>query len=378
MKTSIVQLNGNKWNQPLPNDMDSNKTWVLILASPKMAKHPAVEEVLKAFPKSVISGCSSSGEIFSDRVYDESLSVSVCRFDKTNLKQASVDLANFKDSTSAGAALGKELKAADLQAVFVLSDGLNVNGTELTRGMNQVLLDLPRPVTISGGLAGDGADFKNTFTIEGSGVHSKKILAIGFYGKDLVVGTGSVGGWDPFGPQRKVTKSEGNVLHHIDGKPALDLYKEYLGDQAKGLPGSALLYPLSITHNERKDIVRTVLAVDETTKTMTFAGDIPEGATIQLMKANFSRLVAGAESAGVFAKKNSLENHTTLAVAVSCVGRRLVLGERIDDETEAVLKILPKDTKMVGFYSYGELSPAGKQGCELHNQTMTLTLLQEK
>lgn len=377
MKNIVVQFNHGKWSQAIPKELDSNQTWVLVIAGPKMADSPAIKEILSAFPQSAVIGCSSSGEIFGSHVFDETLSVSICKFDKTQLRTAIFELSPQASSLDAGAALAKELKAPDLQSVFVLSDGLNVNGTELTKAMNQSFSDLPKPVTVSGGLAGDGADFKSTFTIEKKGVFQKHVVAVGFYGKSLIVGTGSVGGWDPFGPVRTVTKSNGNVLYTIDGRPALDLYKEYLGDQAKGLPGSALLFPLAITQGDRKDIVRTVLGVDEATKSMTFAGDIPEGAQIQLMKANFSRLVAGAESAVMFAKKTAVAGTQTLAVAVSCVGRRLVLGERIEDETEAVVESLPKESKMVGFYSYGELSPTAEYGCELHNQTMTLSLYQE-
>ena len=72
------------------------------------------------------------------------------------------------------------------------------------------------------------------------------MVAVGLYGEHVKLGHGSKGGWDTFGPERIVTKSDGNVLYELDDKPALALYKEYLGDRAAGLPGSALLFPLAL------------------------------------------------------------------------------------------------------------------------------------
>ena len=175
-----------------------------------------------------------------------------------------------------------------------------------------------------------------------------------------------------------MTRSERNVLYTLDDKPALGLYKEYLGDRAAGLPGSALLFPLALrsSPSEANSVVRTVLSVDEETQSMTFAGDIPTGSYAKLMRANFDRLILGAQAAGEAAMKNS--EGPSLTIAISCVGRRLVLGERTEEEIEATLETLPRGTKQVGFYSYGEISPHASGRCDLHNQTMTLTVLSEQ
>ncbi len=208
------------------------------------------------------------------------------------------------------------------------------------------------------------------------------MTAVGFYGDHIQVGHGSKGGWDKFGPERQVTKSSGNVLYQLDGRPALELYKEYLGERASGLPATGLLFPLAIrtSQTEGKVLVRTILAVDEATQSMTFAGDIPEGVFAQLMRANFDRLIQGASEAATLTinSHNSLpSNSPTLCIAISCVGRRLVLGERSEEEVEAALEILPKGSRQIGFYSYGEISPYQSGTCDLHNQTMTLTTITE-
>ncbi|MFW5967033.1 MAG: FIST signal transduction protein, partial [Persicimonas sp.] len=239
--------------------------------------------------------------------------------------------------------------------------------------------ELGSEVWVTGGLAGDGDRFERTWVLDDGRPADNVVTAVGFYGDALRFSHGSKGGWDHFGPQREVTRSRGSVLYELDGQPALKLYKRYLGEQADDLPASGLLYPLAI-HAEEGDerLVRTILAVDEDDQSLTFAGDVPQGARVQLMKANFHRLVEGAAGAADACVSMSEHLGDVLAVAISCVGRRLILKERIEDELQAVDEVLPEGAQMVGFYSYGELSPYVEGAdCALHNQTMTLTVLSE-
>jgi hypothetical protein len=275
-----------------------------------------------------------------------------------------------------GVSIGQRLSAPDLRGVFVLSDGTKVNGSELCRGLNSVL---PAEALVTGGLAGDGDRFRKTWVLENRKPTSGIVSAIGFYGERVVLGDGSKGGWDVFGLERTVTRSSGNVLFEIDGASALDLYKRYLGDLAAGLPANALLFPLRL-RRKRADttgLVRTILSIDEKAGSMTFAGDIPEGSLVQFMRANLDRLIDGAAEAAQSAKNKQEGAKQSLAIAISCVGRRLVLAERAEEEVEAVGAILPSGSQLVGFYSYGEISPSSEGRCDLHNQTMTLTTLSE-
>ncbi len=371
---SIQYTKKNGWTGAFPA-MDSDRTAVLVFgASHYIDDAGAIAELAAAYPNSLIAGCSSSGEIFKDEVCDESLSVAVARFEKSQIRMASVAIADAAESYSAGQRLAKELQGEGLNNVLVLSDGLNVNGTDLVRGLNEVF---GKDVVVTGGLAGDGSRFERTWVIADDKPQAKVISAIAFYGDNLQVGHGSKGGWDIFGPERRVTKSDGNVLYELDGKPALALYKEYLGDRADGLPATGLLFPLAIRErDDERQLVRTILAVDEEKNSLTFAGDVPQGWHAQLMKANFDRLVGGASDAAVLTAEGAGDG-ATLAIAISCVGRRLVLGERTEEEVEATLEALPAGTVQVGFYSYGELSPVAVGMCDLHNQTMTLTAIRE-
>ncbi|HVO70975.1 MAG TPA: FIST N-terminal domain-containing protein [Aggregatilineaceae bacterium] len=356
--------------------LDSNQTLVLVFSAPEFIDFPEpIAALRKAYPTSHILGCSTAGEIFGTSLQDKSLSVAVVKFERTSLAVGSAVVHDSKDSFSAGRLIAERLKQPDLHGVFILSDGSQVNGSELVRGFNTVL---PDTVCITGGLAGDGDRFKRTWVIHDGTPQSGIVAAVGFYGDRIEIGHGSQGGWDIFGLERTVTRSEGNVLYELDGKAALQLYKNYLGDLATGLPSTALLFPLALraSATDDKPIVRTVLAVDEASQSMTFAGDIPQGYRAQLMKANFERLIDGASQAAMMAQSAAAANSDTLCIAVSCVGRRLILGSRIEDELEATVKALPGKPHQVGFYSYGEISPSGGY-CNLHNQTMTVTTIRE-
>jgi hypothetical protein len=180
--------------------------------------------------------------------------------------------------------------------------------------------------------------------------------------------------------ERRITRAESNVLFELDGEPALDLYKRYLGEHASSLPASGLLFPLSIRtgSEDMTPVVRTILSVDERARTMTFAGDVPVGYRARLMRANFERLLDGASGAARATQDRLGQGSPELAILISCVGRKLVLRQRIEEEVEAVRDVLGPTTWLSGFYSYGEISPFTPSArCELHNQTMTITTLSE-
>ena len=275
-----------------------------------------------------------------------------------------------------GKELAQVLNDASLRHVFVLSDGLNVNGSDLARGLAGGVL---KGVSITGGLSGDGTNFAETWVIADDAAGPQRVAAVGLYGDDLRIGYASMGGWEPFGPLRTISRAEGNVLYQLDGRSALDLYKSYLGPHADQLPSSALLFPILVTEAKGgQGVVRTVLSVDEQNKSMTFAGDIPQGGTAQLMKTNVDDLVDGATAAAEASLSGLGDRRPDLAILVSCVGRKLVMKQRTEEEIEAIRNVFGRDTKISGFYSYGELCPFLHGGdCRLHNQTMTITTFAE-
>jgi hypothetical protein len=377
MKTATVTFDRvHGWSGPLPA-LDSPSTLVLVFAAADYFDHPtAFADLAALYPSSVLVGCSGAGGVIGDRVLDDHVVVSVSSFDNTVLRSAMAVIGDPSDSRAAATAVAAQLAASDLVGVFVLSEGLLVNGSELARGLTA---SLGTSVIISGGLAADPGRFERTWVLVDGVPTVGAVSAVGFYGDAVRVGYGFKGGWDIFGPQRRVTRSIGNVVYELDGEPALDLYERYLGELASDLPGSGLLFPLAVWSQDPADqVVRTLLAIDREARSIVFAGDVEEGSWAQLMQANFDRLVEGAEGAATMATSDLSHGSASLAIAVSCVGRKLVLGERVEDEVEAAHSALAPGTTQIGFYSFGELSPSGLGRCDLHNQTMTITSISER
>ena len=365
------------WSIGNEGDLQAKFQLVILFAETGILKEKSFfEEVRKMYPEAHLFGCSTSGEICGTSVLDGTIVATAIHFEKTRIMGAQLALSGAANSYDAGRMLAQSIQKEGLRHVFVLSDGLSVNGSELVKGLAS---DLAEGVTITGGLAGNADRFEETYVFWDDLPSRNTLAVLGFYGDGVKVGYGSMGGWDPFGPERIITKSKDNLLFELDGHSALDVYKKYLGDHAGGLPAAGLLFPLSIrTKSGETGIVRTILAVDEKEKSMTFAGDIPEGAYARFMKANFERLIDGASGAAVRSREGLGGNSPELAILISCVGRKLVLKQRTEEEVEAVRDALGGAPKLTGFYSYGEISPFSTgAACALHNQTMTVTTFSE-
>jgi hypothetical protein len=344
-----------------------------------LASGAAFAQLQAACPAAMILGCSTGGQIHEHDTVDDEITGVAIRFDATRIRLVSEMVGSSADSRHCGRTIGERLLAPDLAGIFILSDGLNVNGSELVAGITAVI---GPHVPLTGGLAGDGSQFEETLVGADCAPKSRMVAGIGFYGSAIRIGHGSAGGWDVFGPWRTVTRSQGNVLFELDGEPALDLYERYLGDEAEGLPGAGLLFPLQIQNPDNADhrIVRTILAVDHDKRSLTFAGDVPERWSAQLMRGNFEHLSRGADDAARQATKGLADGQAANGVAllVSCIGRRLLMGQRVSEEIEAAGAVLGTQFARLGFYSYGEISPHAVSGlCELHNQTMTITTITE-
>lgn len=363
-------------SSPLPS-----ANLVLVFGSVKRFNDTKLAGFLKArYPAAQVVGCTTSGEISPDGVFDESIQITAIVWEKTIQRVSHTKMTSMQSSFEAAAGLAKQLKADGLRTVLVFSDGLNVNGSELLLGFQSVLGDIP----IVGGLAGDGGAFVKTLQLFNESISDNLVIAVGLYGNHLITSSGALGGWKPYGPPRKVTRSEKNVVFEMDGKPALPLYKLYIGDAfAKGLPSTGLKFPLAVIEEGKRDVekIRTLLAVNTTDNSLTFAGNVAEGETVRLCQSTHDRLVEGAGAAAHLVLDNlndSKTNQTGLAVCVSCVGRKGVMAEQVVDEIKLVQQILGPKTIVTGFYSYGEIAPRpNTSDSVLHNQTMTIGYLSE-
>jgi len=333
-------------------------------------------ELKELYPNAEIVGCSSSGNILGNSISDASIIATAVSFEKGEVKVSVEDFTADDNQFLVSKKLINGLKKENLKHIFILSDGLNINGSALAKGASSAV---ENNISITGGLAGDGTDFEETWIIANDEAKQNRVVAIGFYGNEISIESGCYAGWDEFGILRKITKSTNNIVYKIDGKPALELYKRYLGEYANDLPGSALDFPMSIKKDNEDDaIIRSVLGIDEENQALIFAGDVPEGYFARLMRTNIDGLIEGSEIA---AKQiNKINNKSALGLVVSCVGRRIVLKQLSDEELESISQTLGDNVQLAGFYSYGELAPFSNEllSCSLHNQTMTLTVIYEE
>lgn len=376
MKIVQAQYTQNDWKYFQPKQKLNNPL-VLVFAERRLLQlNKIIASIKKEFPYQHIIFGSTAGEIVGNQVYDNSVSVTAIEFEKSFFKISRANiLAHHQDSFELGKALFEQLPKENLQHIFIISEGSFVNGSALINGLEE---NNTQNIKISGGLCGDNERFEKTLVAYNETPKEGEVAIIGLYGDSLEVTASSCGGWMPFGPERTITKSKDNILYEIDGLPALDLYKKYLGEKALDLPHSALLFPLNIkAEGKYLPVVRTILNIDEDEKSMIFAGDIPEQSKVQLMMASVDAIVVGAGEAAKKAMQNQ-KNKPQIALLVSCIGRKLVMAQRTEEEVEEVLDIIGAQTLTTGFYSYGEIAPFQSQdSCELHNQTMTLTLISE-
>lgn len=351
---------------------------VLVFGSVEAMTDTALAAALsRAFPDAQRVGCSTAGEISDHGVSEGGVVITAIRFDRPQFRVARTDLADMDSSGAAGRDLALQLADPELRSVLVFGQGVRINGSALIDGITATL---GSGVTLTGGLAGDGGAFRQTWTLANERVSDRQIVAIGLYGDAIKMSHGSFGGWQPFGPARKVTRSSGNVLYSLDGEPALQIYKRYLGEYAKDLPASGLLFPFAMLGENHREIglIRTILGINEADSSLVLAGDVAEDGYLRLMHASTNALIEGAEAAATAAQKMFSSDRDGVAILVSCVGRKLVMGGRVDEEVEAVARVFGSKAKITGFYSNGEISPyVASTECALHNQTMTITYLAE-
>jgi hypothetical protein len=377
MKIALFKYDSIKWESHFENSSQEEDTQIVLCFGDKkiLASLDIYNTVRAKFPFAKIVFSSTAGQIFNLQVLDSVMIAVAFSMEHTPIKAAKVSIDDYESSYSAGYELIQKLPKEGLSYLFIISDGHKINGSELVKGINSVVAD---NVVVSGGLAGDGAEFNSTLTGLDENPTEGIVVALGFYGDQFIVSSGTGGGWSNFGPERVVTKSTGNRLYEINNMNALELYKKYLGPEAKRLPGSALLFPLAILiDGSEYPLVRTILSINEKEGYMQFAGDIPEGSKVRLMRANFDNLIEAASKAAS-RSINKVIKAPDFCLIVSCVGRKLVLGGRIDEEIVAVDDLLAHKTPIAGFYSYGEISPFNNESnCRLHNQSISITCFYE-
>ena len=369
-----------QWNN-FGDDTAKNPQICLLFGTRETLEDDAHYHALrKKYPKADIVSCSTAGNIINDELLDDVIIANCIASEKTTIKSRLLYFVDYCDKENEicgenlGKSLAQQLDKEDLAYLLILSSS-NLNAGSFLNGLNNVLNG---KVPVSGGVAGDNYKFEKTLVGLNEEIGEDRVVAISFHGKSLETYHGSKGGWDIFGPERTITKAKGNVLYEIDGKPALDLYKKYLGEKSEELPGAALHFPFAVVDPKTNELlVRGVQNIDAKTNSIILFADVEEGGSIQLMKANFDRVIDGAHDAAE-ASYQKEKGEPDFAILISCVARRLVLNQLTEEELAEANNILGEKTVISGFYSYSELSPiVGDDTCHVHNQTMTITSFYE-
>lgn len=362
------------------DDLENNHAKVQLVlifgVTDALKKKDIYKDLRQEFPKSKFIGCSTAGEICDTGLLNDSITVTAVYFEHSTIRTKAVFLDQYPKANMQEIAteLVKALPLDDLVHLFVLSDGIEINGSDLIKGFRRIL---PRGLGVSGGLSGDYYRFAEAPVIADVMACTNTVTVLGLYGKYLKVRTSSRAGWEEFGAEKIITRSRGNTLYELDSQPALPLYEKFLGDSFKDVPASSIQYPLSLRRDGEADwVTRTIININREDGSLIFAGDVPFGSTARLMKTNTGLLIESAKKAAMDIVHASI--YPNLAILISCFGRRGVLLNEASKEITVVKEILGALPCLTGFYSYGEIAPfKGSDSFELHNQTMTITAIYE-
>lgn len=377
-----MQIEQKKWTpektwETLRSDLRESKEYQLVLVFGSRTLLSSIgfyDEIRNCYPKAQILMNSTSGEIIDTQVNDDTISLTAIRFDNTPFKTISLNIEDYSNAETAGQYIAQSLTHSDITNILVFADGHLVDGHKLVIGLEN---SLPDPVVISGGLAGDGNKFQKTLLGLNEQPCAGKIIAVGFYGKHLTVSHGRMDGWEEFGNEIQITKSNKNTLIELNNEPALKIYNQFLNTHLPSSEGQSLLFPVSIKSNDKQpSVFRKIKSINEDEKSITFDGVVPEGSYIKMMRANFESLIHGATAAA----KNSTKNLSKpdLAIVISNVGRKIILSKRIEEEVEIIREVLGESTAITGFYSYGDISfVKGDAKSAFNNQSMTITTMRE-
>ncbi|MBM3272405.1 hypothetical protein FJY94_03985 [Candidatus Kaiserbacteria bacterium] len=359
----------------------------IVFASSFYDQKQVIDGVRSVTKDALLVGASTAGEITTvGPLKKHSVAVMLITSDSIRFS-AAADTTVGTDARAAGKTVAdkvKQLAGDDFRALLMFPDVLVGNGADIVRG---ILDSLGDHFPVMGGAAGDDFKFSKTFQYLNDQVLSGAVVGLGLSGT-FRLGVGVKHGWIPIGSPSRVTKSQGSILHELDGKPAIKLYEDYFGEEEarhlkeETLAKLAIAYPLGMRiAGSEEMLLRDPLSVDAH-GSITCAAEIPEGAEVQLMIGSRESAVAVAREAAQYAL-NQLEGAQPKAVIIfNCIARNKLFGERAGDEIAAIQEVLGPSVPLLGFYTYGEQAPLGGEVRNLercnpafHNETVVICVL---
>ena len=361
----------------------------IVLASVEYEQKSVIKGIRSVIGDTVkIVGASTAGEITEDGPAGRHSVALMLLASDTMHFYTGVGPSVAEDPQAAGATMAeqiqKEAGGDELKLVIMFPDVLVGNGTDVVRG---VLSKVGEHLPVVGGAAGDDFRFQKTYQYFDDTVHTGAVVGIGFSG-DVHFGVGVKHGWLPIGIPMEATKSEGSVLHELDGMPAISVYEDHFGtdvvEELKNdvLAKLAISYPLGI-HMEGSEemLIRDPLTVDEK-GSITCAAEVPEGSEIRLMVGHRNEAIKAAREASQKVVRD-IENKEPKAVLIfNCVARKKLLAEYSSEEIRVIQENVGNEVPLLGFYTYGEQAPLegeihDKEKCNpsFHNETVVVVAL---
>jgi hypothetical protein len=331
----------------------------------------AISGALVEFPFPFF-GCSSCGEIIADAhrgaALERSSVVALLELPSATFQVRLFDGQGL-DSLALGEAIGAWGKSIFPQPAFLVAlSGLKRDGEQVVRGL---LGQFPEEVPLFGGLAGDDAVFRETFTFTNGRVTRDGAVVCVLDHERVALEGLATSGWVGLGAPKTITRSEGNTLLTIDGEPALDVYKKYLSIEEEDLPGIGVEYPLQVMRDDGTHVLRAVVGVDHARRALVFAGTVPQGARVRFSSSpGFETIDLARRDFEAYPKMPAKPD---LMLVFSCMARHLALGPMVEDEIRAAQRVW--NVPGIGFFTYGEIgrNPAGH--CEFYNETCALAFL---
>lgn len=265
--------------------------------------------------------------------------------------------------------LAARLSASD--GALLLVDGLRFPAERFLSDLHGRLQG--RPPLVAGGLA------SQSLPVSRSGarvffqdrLYPAACLAVAFHGVSMRIEV--VRGWTPASPVYTVTRAEGNVLHEIDGVPAVEWYRRFfsIDGTLAPMPDTAYRFPLIVEGPapERQGLYRTMRTFDDPPGAVTYWGGVQTGDRVRLGMGNGHSLVQTASQLSAGPPPEA-------AILYSCVSRETVLGGMAPEEVSTIHRALG-GAALSGFFTFGEIGPTPGGGLAFYNQTAILVLLSE-
>jgi len=322
-----------------------------------------------------VIGASTCGEIlFNDErnnILEESIILILA---ETKSKAFEIEFFEKTEENSylAGLEAGKWGKNRFRNPIFLtLLSGLKSDGEKFIKGLKESATD---EVKVFGGLAGDDSLFKETFVFYNNNSINNGAAVLLLDGDKFESDGISTSGWIGLGAEKKITRSEGNVVYTIDDEPAMEVYKKYLDIKDEDLPGIGVEYPLLVYRDNGTNVLRAVLQVNKENKSLIFAGTVEEGSTVKFSSSpGFEVIEQTKKEISLKWKSN---NTAEIIFIFSCMARHLAMGPNIEEEIKIAYQLW--QVPIAGFFTYGEIGVNYKGICDFHNETLALLLIKEK